>query len=253
MTPLEMANRNTAAGGTRAAASASVQRPLRKPGAASPESTGTRIRIVLADDHQMFREALRSMLEKVSDLEIVAEANDGQELLRIVREYNPDVVCTDVGMPGMNGIEATRQLLAINPRVKVIGLSAFTDQQFVVGMLNAGAVGYVTKTEAADELLRAIRAVQVNRTYLCPDIASSVAGALLLGTERGAGTPKLGARERQVLQLIAEGRTSPEIAVSLHLAASTVEVHRRNIMRKLDLHNIAELTKYAIRNGMTSS
>jgi two-component system NarL family response regulator len=193
------------------------------------------------------------MLEKVSDLEIVAEAGDGQELLRSVRHSHPDVVCMDVGMPGMNGIEATRQLLAINPRIKVIGLSAFTDQHFVVGMLNAGAVGYVTKAEAGDELLRAIRSVQLNRTYLCPDIAASVTGALLHGAMRDAGAPRLGARERQVLQLIAEGHTSPEIAKRLHLASSTVEVHRRNIMRKLDLHSVAELTKYAIRNGITST
>lgn len=212
-----------------------------------------KLKIALADDHQMFRQALRAMLEKVADLEIVAEAGDGQELLRSVRHGHPDVVCMDVGMPGMNGIEATRQLLAINPRIKVIGLSAFTDQHFVVGMLNAGAVGYVTKAEAGDELLRAIRSVQMNRTYLCPDIAASVTGALLHGAMRDSGAPRLGTRERQVLQLIAEGHTSPEIAKRLHLASSTVEVHRRNIMRKLDLHSVAELTKYAIRNGITSS
>jgi two-component system NarL family response regulator len=212
-----------------------------------------KIRIALADDHQMFRHALRAMLEKVSDLEIVAEAGDGQELLRAVRHSRPDVVCMDVGMPGMNGIETTRQLLSISPRVKVIGLSAFTDQHFVVGMLDAGAVGYVTKAEAGDELLRAIRSVQVNRTYLCPDIAASVTGALLNGAMRDAGAPQLSARELQVLQLIAEGRTSPEIAKRLHLASSTVEVHRRNIMRKLDMHSVAELTKYAIRHGITST
>ena len=210
------------------------------------------IKIALADDHVMFRQALRIMLGNVPELEIVAEAGDGLELMRIARERPLDVVCMDIAMPGMNGIEATQQLLAIHPEIKVIGLSAFTDQHFVIGMLNAGAVGYLTKAEAGDELLRAIRSVMINRTYLCPDIAASVAGALNEGAARGLGTTRLGARERQVLQVIAEGYTSKEIAERLHLAKSTVEVHRRNIMRKLDLHSVAELTKYAIRNGITS-
>jgi two-component system NarL family response regulator len=193
------------------------------------------------------------MLERIADLEIVAEASDGQDLIRAARQYNPDIVCMDIGMPGMNGIEATRQLLAINPRIKVIALSAFADQHFVLDMLTAGAVGYVTKAEAGDELLRAIRSVQMNRVYLCPNIAASVTDALRERPIRSVGAPRLGPRERQVLQLIAEGHTSSEIAERLHLAPSTVEVHRRNIMRKLDLHGVAELTKYAIRNGITSA
>ncbi len=212
------------------------------------------LRVVLADDHQMFRQALRAMLEKDADIEVVAEAGDGHELLRLAKQTQPDIVCMDVGMPGMNGIEATRQLLSSNPGIKVIGLSAFADQHFVMDMLNAGAMGYVTKAEAGDELLRAIRSVQVNRTYLCPDVAVNVASALRTSSGRDASfAPRLGARERQVLQLIAEGHTSPQIADRLHLAASTVEVHRRNIMRKLDLHSVAELTKYAVRNGITSN
>ncbi|SRR6266581_5128320 len=210
------------------------------------------VRIALADDHQMFRQALRAMLEKVPDFEVVAEAGDGRELLRLVRTAKPDIVCMDIGMPGMNGIEATRALMAADPKLKVIGLSAFTDQHFVMDMLSAGVAGYVTKAEAGDELLRAIRAVQLNRTYLCPDIAASITGALMAGAMRDSSRPRLGAREQQVLQLIAEGHTSPEIAKKLHLAPSTVEVHRRNIMRKLDLHSVAELTKYAIRNGLTT-
>jgi DNA-binding NarL/FixJ family response regulator len=209
--------------------------------------------ITLADDHQMFRQMLRAMLDKVPDLEVIAEAGDGDELLRSVKKRQPDIVCMDLSMPGMNGVEATRQLLAINPKVKVIGLSALGDPDFVLDMLNAGAVAYVTKAEAADELLRAIRLVSVNRTYLCPRIASTVTDALLDGAIRNAQAPRLGARERQVLQLIAEGHTSPDIATRLHLASSTVEVHRRNIMRKLGVHNIAELTKYAIRRGITSA
>ncbi|MER2625083.1 MAG: response regulator transcription factor [Accumulibacter sp.] len=220
---------------------------------ASTTSTATRIRIVLADDHQMFREALRTMLEKTSDFEIVAEASDGQELIRIARAHDPDIVCMDIGMPGLNGVEATRQLQINHPRTRVIALSAFADQHFVLDMLHAGATGYVTKAEAGDELVRAIRSVQMNRIYLCPDIAAKVSDAVCGGSLGSAGALRLGARERQVLQMIAEGRTSPEIAESLHLAPSTVDVHRRNIMRKLDLHSVAELTKYAIRTGITSA
>ncbi len=216
------------------------------------ERARKRTRIVLADDHRMFREALGTLLERIADLEIVAEVGDGQELIRSVRQHEPDIVCMDINMPGMDGIEATRQLRGISPRIKVIALSAFADQHFVLDMLSAGAAGYVTKAGAGDELLRAIRAVQVNRTYLCPEVAASLTEAFRDGPLRSLGVPRLGSRERQVLQLIADGRTSPEIAERLHLAPSTVEVHRRNIMRKLDLHSVAELTKYAIRNGLTS-
>jgi DNA-binding NarL/FixJ family response regulator len=253
MPPLEQANRTAISGGAGAVTSAMAQQSPRTPGMASTQVATSRVRIVLADDHQMFREALRGLLEKVPDLEIVAEAADGAELLRVVRECKPDVVCLDIGMPGMNGIEATRRLLEIDPQIKVIGLSAATEQYVVMGMLDAGALAYVTKNEATDELLRAIRSVQANRTFLCRDVAAGVAGALIDGVARGVDTNRLGAREKQVLQMVAEGRTSPEIAVRLHISPSTVEVHRRNIMRKLNLHNIAELTKYAIRNGITSS
>ena len=210
-------------------------------------------RVLLADDHQMFRHALRTMLEKESSIHVVGEAGDGQELLKIAAKTAVDVVCMDIGMPQMNGIEATRRLLAIDPAIKVIGLSAFTDRDFVLDMLKAGAAGYVTKAETGEELLRAIRSVRLNRTYLCPEIASTLTGALIDGSGGSPTAPRIGPRERQVLQLVAEGNTSAEIAERLHVAFSTVEVHRRNIMRKLDLHNVAELTKYAIRNGITTS
>jgi DNA-binding NarL/FixJ family response regulator len=210
------------------------------------------IRIVLADDHQMFRHALRAMLEKEAGIRIVGEASNGDELLDIVSHQPVDIVCVDIGMPGMNGIEATRRLLAIRPHVRVIGLSAFSDRQFVLDLLNAGATGYVTKAEAGDELLRAIHTVQQAKTYLCPDVAATVTSALLDNAPKDISAPRITARERQVLQLIAEGHTSTRIADRLHLAPSTVEVHRRNIMRKLDLHSVAELTKYAIRSGITT-
>lgn len=210
-----------------------------------------KLKIVLADDHQMFRQALRGLLEKDPNLKVVAEAADGEALLRIVGEQAVDIVCIDIGMPGMNGIEATRRLLALRPEIRVIGLSAYSDRQFVIDLLNAGALGYVTKAEAGDELLRAIHNVRKGRTYLCPDVAGAVASALRFDTDLRAGSHQLTARERQVLQLIAEGHTSVRIAERLHVAPSTVEVHRRNIMRKLGLHNVAELTRYAIHSGIS--
>nr|WP_232516644.1 response regulator transcription factor [Thauera sp. K11] len=200
----------------------------------------------------MFRHALRALLEKEACMSVVAEASSGDELLDIARRTPADVVCIDIAMPGMNGIEATRRLLAIQPAAKVIGLSAFSDRQFVMDMLNAGATGYVTKAEAGDELIRAIQAVRMGRSYLCPDVAATVTSALMENMQMAPAAPRISARERQVLQLIAEGHTSARIADRLHVAPSTVEVHRRNIMRKLDLHSVADLTRYAIRNGITS-
>lgn len=210
------------------------------------------IRIILADDHQMFLHALKAMLEKEPDIQVVGVASNGDELLALLARQPADMVCIDIGMPSMNGTEATRRLLALRPNIKVIGVSAFSDRQFVLDLLNAGARGYVTKAEAGEELLRAIHTVQQGKTYLCPDVAATVTNALLDNSPRDTSAPRITARERQVLQLIAEGMTSVRIAERLHLAASTVEVHRRNIMRKLDLHSVAELTKYAIRSGITS-
>ena len=210
-----------------------------------------KLRILLADDHQIFRDALRSLLEKVPDFEVVAETGDGLEVIRLARETSPDIACMDIGMPGMNGIEVTRRLIAACPGVKVIALSAFTEQRYILNMLDAGALGYVAKAGAGDELRRAIEAVRHQRLYLCPHAAFVVAGAL--SGKSSSGKPsaaQLGARERQVLQLVAEGSTSAQIAERLNIAQSTVEVHRRNIMRKLNLHSVAELTRYAINNGL---
>ncbi|HEX5804294.1 MAG TPA: response regulator transcription factor [Azospira sp.] len=209
-----------------------------------------RLRILLADDHQMFRDALHSLLAKSLAVDIVGETGDGLEVVKLARATMPDIVCMDIGMPGMNGIEATRQLLAICPEIKVIAVSAFAEQRYALDMFDAGAAGYVTKSGAGDELLRAIEAVQKNQKYICPSIASIIAGACSSQRDFKPGaSQQLGARERQVLQLVAEGHTSLQIANQLHIAHSTVEVHRRNIMRKLDLHSVAELTRYAINTG----
>lgn len=210
-------------------------------------------RVLLADDHQLFREALRSLLEKDPQLEIVAETGDGIDVLRMARETAPDIICMDVNMPGMNGIETTRQLKATRPGVKVVALSAYCDQRYVLDMINAGALAYVTKAAASAELLRAIESVSGNRSYLCPDALDSVRGALSDHGGAEKQTPQISAREREVLKLVATGLTSVQIAERLHIAASTVEVHRRNIMRKLDLHNVADLTRYAIRSGIVAN
>lgn len=210
-------------------------------------------RVLLVDDHQLFRHALRTMLEKQPDLAVVGEAGDGMEMLKLVADIEVDVVCMDIGMPHMYGIEATRRLLALKPAVKVIGLSAFTDRDYVVDMVKAGAAGYVTKSETGEELLRAIQCVRLNKKYLCPEVATSVMGVLTDGNDKSASTPRLGARERQVIQLVAEGYTTAQIAERLNVAFSTVGVHRRNIMRKLNIHKVSELTKYAIRTGISTT
>lgn len=212
-----------------------------------------KIRVLLADDHLMFRNALRMVLEKNPRIEIAGEADDGAALVQLAAHTPADVVCMDIGMPRMDGIEATKRVLAVNPALKVIAVSARTDRDFVLDMLKAGASGYVTKTETGEELIRAIFTVSLNRKYLCPEVASALTGTLIDTSDDATYRPRLAPREKQVLQLVAEGLTSPEIAGRLNVAISTVDVHRRNIMRKLDVHSIAGLTKYAIRNGMTTA
>ena len=205
-------------------------------------------RILLADDHQLFREALCHLLDSQPDLEVAGQVGNGLQVLEQARLTGAQVVCMDISMPGMDGTEVTRSLLAALPQVKVVALSAYSDQQYVLDMLQAGAMAYVTKAEASDELLRAIRAVLQGRSYLCPDVAAVVTGAAVA---QGGATPsaaRLGARERQVLKLVAEGCTSNQIADLLHIAPSTVDVHRRNIMRKLNRHSVAELNRYVINN-----
>jgi len=210
-----------------------------------------KIRILLVDDHKMFRDALRSLLEKMPDINVVAETGNTFEVVDIARETSPHIVCMDIGMPGMNGIETTRRLLEVCPSVKVIALSTYSDLRYVMDMIVAGASAYITKAEASEELLRAIRAVRSNRKYFCSDVSEAVSTAMTQQSN-GVQPAKLGNRERQVLQLVAEGLTSAMIAEQLKIAHSTVEVHRRNIMRKLHLNNVADLTRYAMSNGIIS-
>ncbi|MFZ3137569.1 MAG: response regulator transcription factor [Thermodesulfovibrionales bacterium] len=212
------------------------------------------IRIILADDHKIVREGLKALLNKQHGMVVIAEAEDGRTTVKLVRELFPDMVIIDVGMPDMNGIEATRKIIEKVPKVKVIALSMHSDRRFVGEMLKAGASGYLLKDCAFEELANAIRAVVANRTYLSPEIANNVIKdyAHILSKENLSVFSILIAREREVLQLISEGKTTKEIAFHLKVSVKTVETYRQQIMDKLDIHSVAELTKYAIREGLTS-
>jgi DNA-binding NarL/FixJ family response regulator len=212
------------------------------------------IRILLADDHKITREGLRSLLEKESDMKVVAEAEEGRTAVRLTRELVPHVVIMDVSMPDLNGMEAARQITGESPDVRIIALSMHSDALFVTEMLKSGASGYLLKDCAFEELARAIRTVVVGKTYLSPAISGVVVDDYLhrLAKSDFSGPQVLSSREREVLQLLAEGKSTKQIALKLHISAKTVETHRRQIMDKLDIHSVAELTKYAIRKGFTS-
>lgn len=209
------------------------------------------IRVLLVEDHRMVREALRDTLAREPDIEVVAEAGDAASALEQARELTPDVIVLDIALPDLNGIETTARLRDTGSRAKVVALSAYTDKRFVTEMLRAGAASYITKSAAGTELVRAIRSVAAGQSNFCPEVATALAAEVRNGV-REAETPRLGRREREVLRLIAEGHRSAAIAEQLHISVATVEVHRRNIMRKLGLHTVAELTRYAVREGMVS-
>jgi DNA-binding NarL/FixJ family response regulator len=212
------------------------------------------MRILLVDDHSMFREGLRKLLETNPDFHVVAEASDGRQAVELAQEYNPDVVLMDVSMPGLNGVEATRKIINVQPQTKVVGLSMHTDRRYPSELLRAGASGYLPKDGSFDELERAVRAVCAGEVYLSPRLMSNYNGNGDGSGENGSATAfdRLTAREREVLQLMAEGQATKEIAATLHVSVKTVETHRRQIMEKLNIYSVAELTKYAIREGLTS-
>lgn len=210
--------------------------------------------ILIADDHKILREGLRSLIERSKLYRVIGESADGRSLLESVPALQPSVVIMDVTMPGMNGIEATARLKADSPEIKVIGLSMHSDRQYVVNMLRAGASGYLLKHCASDEVLEAIDTVLQGGLYLSPDIAG-VDVSEFTGSEgypEGLRGSPLSPKEREVLQQIAEGCQNKQIASNLFMSEKTVEKHRHNIMEKLDLWTVAELTKYAIREGITS-
>ncbi len=212
------------------------------------------IRVLLSDDHRIMREGLRSLLEKEPDIELVGEAEDGRSTLKLASRLKPQVVVMDISMPDLNGIDATRKLLEKLPSVKVLALSMHTDQRFIEGMLRAGATGYLPKDCASEELVRAIRTVLSNQTYFSPSIADIVRRDYLSQRKEAdfSASYVLTEREREVLQLMAEGKNTKEIASRLQVSVKTIETFRQHIMQKLDLHSLAELTKYAIREGLTS-
>jgi len=211
-------------------------------------------RILLADDHKIIRDGLRSLLEKETDMVVAGEAENGRKALQLTRKLNPDVIIMDVSMPDLNGIDAARQILSEQPGVKVVALSMHSEKQFVEGMLRAGVSGYLLKDTAFEELVKAIRIVCANKKYLSPDITDIVLQDYLHPAAANDDKPDvlLTNREREVLQLIAEGRTTRKTADKLHISIKTVETHRKNIMEKLGLRTVAELTKYAVREGITS-
>ena len=212
-----------------------------------------RTTILLVDDHQVMRQGLRQLLLQEVDFQVVGEAGDGRSAVQLAAQNHPDVVVMDLTMPGLNGIEATRQILAKAPAAKVIALSAHSDHRMVAETLKAGAMGYTLKDSAFEELVLAIRTVRSGKLYLSPRLVGSVVDHYVRrdGEEHGAFA-KLTPREREVLQLMAEGKSTKEVASGLSVSTKTVETHRRQIMEKLDMHSVAELTKYAIREGLTS-
>lgn len=212
------------------------------------------LRVLLVDDHAIVRDGLRALLTKQSDIEVVAEASDGKTAVRLAGEVSPDVVVMDVALPELSGIDATQQIAEEHPEVKVLALSMHTDKRYVVSMLRAGAAGYLLKDSAFDELVRAIRQVHRGETYLGTRVASVVVDDYLDTLSRSAAAEPsvLTARERQVLKLVAEGKSTKDIAAALSVSAKTVETHRAHLMSKLQLRSVAELTKYAIRHGLTS-
>ncbi|TAK67376.1 MAG: response regulator transcription factor [Bacteroidetes bacterium] len=209
--------------------------------------------ILLADDHQLMREGLRKLLEEKKIGDVIAEAENGSEAMRLTRERSPNIVIMDVSMPDINGIEATRQIKLEFPLIKIIALSMHTDERRVLEMLQAGASAYVLKDSSFRDIANAIDSVLLGKTFISPTVGGNIIKTSLeqLKPVSSQQPINLTPAERQVIKLIAEGKSNKEIADILNIGIKTVETHRQHIMDKLNLHTIAELTKYAIREGMT--
>lgn len=214
-----------------------------------------KLRLLLGDDHTLVRQGLRKILEERADWEVVAEAGDGREAVRLALKHKPDVAVLDIGMPQLNGIEVTRQILKREPCVQVLMLSMHSDEAYIMRALQAGAKGYLLKDSAGKELIRAIEAVAAGQSFFSP----SVAQLMLDDYVRRAGATgaadryeSLSEREREIFQLVAEGRSNREVAEALEITLATVETHRSRILQKLDVHNTAELVLYAVRRGVIS-
>lgn len=212
------------------------------------------IRILLADDHTLVRAGIRSLLESLPDVEIVGECEDGREAVALVEKHSPDVAVLDIGMPGLNGIEAARRISATSSRTRIVMLSMHTEPTYVRQALEAGASGYLLKSAAASELPLAIRSVMRGETYLTPRISQEVVRGYLRPEEGSAPAPLAGltGRQREILQLVAEGQSTKEIAHRLNVSIKTVETHRQRLMDRLDIHDVPGLVRFAIRAGIVS-
>jgi DNA-binding NarL/FixJ family response regulator len=212
------------------------------------------MKILLVDDHEIMREGVCALLRKYPEMDVVGQATDGRMAIDMVRELRPDVVIMDIGMPNLNGIEATRQMTTENPHLKVMALSTHSDGSVVAKMIKAGATGYMLKESAFSELLDGLHTMAEGKTYLCSKISKVVFADYvnLLTNPKSDLIDGLTIREREILQLVAEGHTTKDIARELHLSPKTVDSHREHIMEKLGVRNVASLTKYAIREGLTT-
>lgn len=212
----------------------------------------TALRILLADDHTVVRQGLRKVLEERPEWQVVAEAGDGRDAVRLAEQYKPDVAVVDVAMPLLNGIEATRQITRRAPQTKVLVLSMYSDEAYVTQILKAGATGYLLKDSADVDLVQAVQAVSQGKSFFSPAVARLMSDDY--ARQRGENAvdryESLSEREREIFQLVAEGKTNKEMAALLFISPSTVETHRARIMEKLDLHSAAEIVLYAVRRGV---
>ncbi len=210
------------------------------------------LKLLLADDHEIVRKGLRSVLEAQRDCEVVGEAADGRQAVTLVKELNPDIVILDISMPLLNGLEATRQILKIRPQTKVLILTMHESDSLIRDVLDAGARGYILKTDAGRDLIAAVESLRRNKTFFTSRVSQMILDGFLKGDSRPSDSQNTGTRltprQREIVQLLAEGKSSKEVAVALDLSVKTAETHRANIMRKLDCHSVSEVVRYAIRN-----
>jgi DNA-binding NarL/FixJ family response regulator len=213
------------------------------------------MKIIIAEDHGVVRQGLGLLMDEEPGIEVVGEAQDGLEVVKLAKQLSPDVILMDITMPNLNGVEATRYILEENPKIRIIALSVHFEKHFVMEMLKAGAYGYVLKSYLLEEVLRALKAVEAGQHYLSPRITEVVLDDYIpfISQAGQSAGEHLSARERHVIQLLAEGKSIKQIARHLHISPKTVDSNRRQVMNKLGISSVAELTKYAIRKGLTSA